>query len=306
MDVMKGPYLPSSHPRGWHRASCRRHQTRIRMKESMFTKVSALVVALLFTLSFACAQVAPERVSYASGKVSQPLPFKPGETLVYDVNFSKFVFSGTIGELQLSVSNASDSSKPEMIELKAEAVSRGFFPALFGLKVRDRYNSVVDPNDFGLRTTTKLLDEGKLRREQKSVVDREAGRVRYTDRDLANEKTEPKIKEKPSPSWVQDLLSAIYFVRTQQLKEGDVLAVPISEGGEVYNIDIVVGKREEIKTVAGKFKAIQLNAKVFGGRYIRRSGEMLVWVTDDERRIPVHSRIKVSGTTITVDLKRMS
>ena len=276
------------------------------MKESIFRKVSVSAGALLFTLSFAWAQVTPERVAYAPGKVSQPLPFKPGETLVYDVNFSKFIFSGTIGELKLSVSNVADSPKPEMIELKAEAVSKGFFPALFGLKVRDRYNSLVDQTDFGLRTTTKLLDEGKVRREQKSVVDREAGRVTYTDRDLANERTEPKIKEKPSPSWVQDLLSAIYFVRTQPLKEGDVVTMPISDGGEVYKIDIVAGKREEIKTDAGKFKAIQLNAKVFDGRYIRRSGEMLVWVTDDARRIPVHSRIKVSGTTITVDLKRMS
>ena len=276
------------------------------MKESMFSKVSASAVALLLTLSVACAQVTPERVAYASVKISQPLPFKPGETLVYNVNFSKLIFSGTIGELKLSVSNVSDSPNPEMIELKAEAVSKGFFPALFGLKVRDRYNSLVDPTDFGLRATTKLLDEGKVRREQKSVVDREAGRVTYTDRDLANEKTAPKIKEKPSPSWVQDLLSAIYFVRTQPLREGDVLTVPISDGGEVYKIDIVAGKREEIKTDAGKFKTIQLNAKVFDGRYIKRSGEMLVWVTDDARRIPVHSRIKVSGTTITVDLKRMS
>jgi hypothetical protein len=276
------------------------------MKESMFTKISASAVTLLFTLSFACAQATPERVAYAPGKVSQPLPFKPGETLVYDVTFAKFVFSGTIGELKLSVSNVSDSREPEMIELKAEALSKGFFPALFGLKVRDRYNSLVDPADFGLRTTTKLLDEGKIRREQKSVVDREAGRVRYTDRDLANEKAAPKIKEKASPSWVQDLLSVIYFVRTQPLKEGDVMTVPLSEGGEVYKIDIVIGRSEEIKTVAGKFKAIQLNAKVFDGRYIRRNGEMLVWVTDDARRVPVHSRIKVSGTTITVDLKRMS
>ena len=137
----------------------------------MFSKVSASAVALLLTLSVACAQVTPERAAYASGKVSQPLPFKPGETLVYDVNFSKFIFSGTIGELKLSVSNVSDS-RPEMIELKAEAVSKGFFPALFGLKVRDRYNSLVDPTDFGLRATTKLLDEGKIRREQKSVVER--------------------------------------------------------------------------------------------------------------------------------------
>jgi hypothetical protein len=81
--------------------------------------------------------------------------------------------------------------------------------------------------------------------------------------------------------------------------------MPISDGGEVYNIEVIAGKREEIKTAAGRFKAIQLNAKVFDGRYIRRSGELLVWLTDDAQRIPVRARIKTSGTTIIVDLKRM-
>jgi hypothetical protein len=171
--------------------------------------------------------------------------------------------------------------------------------------VKDRYISLVDHGDFGMHASTKLLEEGKVRREQKSVINREAGLVTYIDRDLANGKSEPKVKEKSSPPWIQDLLSTIYFVRTQRLKEGDVIPVPISDGGELYNIEVIAGKREEIKTGAGKFNAIQLDAKVFDGRYIKRSGEMLVWLTDDQTRIPIRARIKTSGATITVDLKRM-
>jgi hypothetical protein len=48
-----------------------------------------------------------------------------------------------------------------------------------------------------------------------------------------------------------------------------------------------------------------LNAKVFDGRYIKRSGEMLVWVSDDPTRAPLRARIKTSGATITVELKRI-
>lgn len=271
----------------------------------MLRKALASAASLLLGLSLATAQVSSEKVAFIPPKVAEPLPFKIGETLAYNVSFSKLIFSGTIGELKLSVSKPSDSPKPEMIELKAEAVSKGFFPALFGIKVKDRYISLVNQTDFGMHISTKLLEEGKVRREQKSVVNREAGLVTYTDRDLANSKSAAKVKEKPSPTWIQDLLSAIYFVRTQPLKEGDVIPVPISDGGEVYNIEVIAGKHEEIKTGAGKFKAIQLNAKVFDGRYIKRSGEMLVWVTDDPTRIPVRARIKTSGATITVDLKRM-
>jgi hypothetical protein len=31
---------------------------------------------------------------------------------------------------------------------------------------------------------------------------------------------------------------------------------------------------------------------------------MFVWVTDDEKRVPVRARIKTSGATVTVDLKK--
>ena len=271
----------------------------------MARRLSASVAALFLTLGLAAAQVSSDKAAFTPAKITQPLPFQIGETLVYEVNFSKLIFSGTIGELKLSVSKPVGSPGPEMIQLKAEAISKGFFPSLFGVKVRDRYSSLVNQADFGVHTSTKFLEEGKVRREQKSVINREAGRVTYTDRDLANPKSEPKVKEKPSPSWVQDLLSTIYYVRAQPLKEGDVIAVPISDAAEIYNIEVIAGKREEVKAGAVKFKAIRLNAKVFDGRYIRRSGEMLVWVTDDERRIPVRARVKASGYTVTVELKRM-
>lgn len=263
------------------------------------------LLTLLLGMSFAAAQAAPEKVAFVAPKKAQPLPFKIGETLLYEVTFSKLIFSGTIGELKLTVSKPSDSSVREMIELKAEALSKGFFPALFGLKVRDRYSSLVDATDLGVFTSTKFLEEGKVLREQKTEVNRETGRVTYTDRDLAIKNSVPKVKEKPSPAWIQDLLSTVYFVRTQPLNEGDVVPIPINDAGEVYNIEVIAGKRQEVKTAAGKFNTIQVNAKVFDGRYVKRSGEMLVWVTDDARRIPVRARIKTSGSTITVDLKRM-
>jgi hypothetical protein len=270
----------------------------------MLSRLFASTAVMLLALSCAGAQVSPEKVAFTRPKITQPLPFKIGETLTYEVSFSKLIFSGTIGELKLSVSRP-DSNKPDQIQLKAEAISKGFFPMLFGLKVRDRYDSLISEADFGLLTSTKLIEEGKVRREQKAVIDRDAGQVTFTDRDLVNAKSKPKVKQKTTPAWIQDVLSTIYFVRTQPLKEGDVVPIPISDGGEVYNIEIVAGKREEIKTYAGKFKAIQLNAKVFDGRYVRRSGEMLVWVTNDERRIPVHARAKFSGTTVTVGLKKL-
>lgn len=271
----------------------------------MLGKALVSAASLMLGLGLVTAQVSPQKAAFLPPKLAEPLPFRFGETLAYNVRFSKLIFSGTIGELKLTVSKPLDPPSSGMIELRAEAVSKGLFPALFGVKVKDRYTSLVNLTDFGVHTSTKLIEEGKVRREQKSVVNRESAEVTYTDRNLANPESPPKVKKNPTPTWIQDLLSVIYFVRAQPLKEGDVIPVPISDGGEVYNIEVIAGKREEIRIAGTKLDAIQLNAKVFDGRYIRRSGEMLVWVANDPTRIPLRARVKTSGTTITVDLKSL-
>lgn len=271
----------------------------------MIKKSLIVLMIAIQSASLSLAQGASDKVaSVAAPKISQPLPFKVGETLIYEINFSKLIFSGTIGELKLWVSKPAEPQQTDLIELRAEAVSKGFFPKLFGLKVNDRFHSIVSTNDFGVHTSTKHIEEGATRREQKSVFNREAGRVTYIDRDLSKSSSEPRVKEASSPSWIQDILSTTYFVRTQKLSQGDVIQVPISDGGSVYNIEVVVAKREEVKVGANKFKTIVLDAKVFDGRYVRRSGQMFIWLTDDEKRTPVRAKIKTSGATVTIDLKR--
>lgn len=266
----------------------------------------AVVLALGCAPQAGVAQTISERVAFTNTpRVSQPLPFRVGESLSYEVSFSKFIFSGAVGELTMSVAKASNGEKTGLLDLRAEVSSKGFFSKLFGVKIRDKFNSTINSEDLGLHISSKLLEEGSVRREMKSVIDREGGRVTYTERDLVNAEAEPKVKEAASPAWIQDLLSTSYFVRSQRLNNGDVIRVPISDGGEVFNIEVVVAGREEVKTDAGKFKAIKLNAKIFDGYYIRRSGEMFVWMSDDARRIPVRAKIKTSGSTITIDLKQL-
>ncbi|MGA9770854.1 MAG: DUF3108 domain-containing protein [Blastocatellia bacterium] len=270
----------------------------------MLKTILAAVLVLAQYAIPAGAQVVQEKIA-AMPKISKPLPFKAGESLLYEVGFSKLIFSGAIGEVRMSVSKAQHADKVSMLEIRADVISKGFFPKLFGIKINDRFSSQVNSIDFGLQTSSKIIEEGKVHREQKSVIDREAGSVTFTERDLENTSAEPKVKQAVSPSWIQDMLSACYFVRTQKLNEGDVIAIPISDGGQIYNIEVVIGKREVVKVDAGKFKTIKMIAKIFDGRYIKRSGEMFLWMSDDAKRIPVRAKIKTSGATVTVDLKRV-
>jgi hypothetical protein len=237
-------------------------------------------------------------------KISQPLPFKVGENLLYNVSFERLIFSGAIGDLKFSVSQA-ENQPPEFITLKADLVSKGLFPSLFGIKVKDQFSAVVNKEDFALFSLSKLRQEGKTNTEEKNQVNRKAGRVTYTFRDLANKTATPKVVESECPNWVQDIISAIYFLRTQEFKQGTVIPIPITDHGQNYVIDAVIGKREEIKVGAGKFQTFKVETKAFSGRLVKRSGELFLWFSDDERRLPVKARVKVSGTTVNIELKKI-
>ncbi len=272
-----------------------------------------LTLALLIHLSFSVtAQTAIEKVNGAvtAPVITQPLPFKVGESLIYEASFSKLIFSGTIGVIKLTVSRIDENSGPEdkatrLIEFKADIASKGFFPSLFGIKVRDQFVTEVRARDFALRTSFQLIDEGKNKREQKATFNPETGRVIYTEKNLLNKTAQPKVKEADSPAWVLDVLSAIYYLRAVKLEQGQTIPVPLSEGANVYNVEAMVLGREDIKVDAGKFRAVKLDVKAFDGRYTRRKGEMQMWITDDERRLPVRAKIKSSGATVTIDLKRL-
>src|SRR5262245_5828738 len=64
----------------------------------------------------------------AAPRIAQLLPFKVGESLQYEISFEKLIFSGTIGDLKLTV-NKAEAPKSNLLAFKAEMVSKGFFPA---------------------------------------------------------------------------------------------------------------------------------------------------------------------------------
>jgi hypothetical protein len=281
-------------------------------------------------------------------RTTRPLPFSPGEVLTYDINFSKFILSGTVGQLKLTVTTDPDSSgkppvdehsrppdptpngstvshegsgssavptatgslngqleHPAKLKFVAETVSKGFVTWLFDLRVDDKYQAIVDPEDLGLIQSTKFVEEGNKRRQLDTLIDRPSGSLTYTERDLNNEMAGPSTKKVNSPGWIQDLLSAIYFLRAQELEQGKTMTVPVTDKGEIHNIDLVVNKPEQVEVEAGKFNAFPVEIKIFDGKYIRRSGQLIIWFTDDARRLPVRARVKSAGATATIKLTRI-
>jgi len=95
-------------------------------------------------------------------------------------------------------------------------------------------------------------------------------------------------------------------VRTLKLEPGQSTQVQLSDGKKSVSVKLDAQQREQIKTPAGTFNTIRYEAYVFNGVLFTRKAELLVWITDDARRLPVQIRARMSFPigSITFELQK--
>jgi len=246
-----------------------------------------------------------------------PHRFELGEELHFEAEFSRALlrkldvadlkFRATRTPLDEANSKPSAESKPYALTFSADVSSKGFFARLFNLKFRERVESTVEPITFTVQRTTILDEQGKRVRTTESTFDASKGRMIWTSRDPNNPTAEPRHAITEFSGQLQDVLSAIYFIRTQPLEVGKTFEVFVGDGGKVYTIPVKVVEKKRMKTILGRVDVLRVNPELFGpSRLIdKEKGEFSIWITDDARHIPVGGRVKTDYGTFDIKLKRI-
>lgn len=281
------------------------------LKKITFLSLLALAITIATSLPFALAQ---RLESHPASR-----PFELGEELHFEAEFSRALlrrldvadlkFRATrtpLGETA-SGSNDSQESKPYALTFSADVASKGFFARLFNLKFRERVESTVEPVSFTVQRTMILDEQGKRVRTTESTFDRSKGKMTWTSRDPNNPSAEPRHSITDFSGQLQDVLSAIYFIRTQPLQVGKTFEVFVGDGGRVYTIPVRVVEKKRMKTILGRVDVLRVNPELFGpDRLIdAEKGEFSIWITDDARHIPVGGRVKTDYGTFDIKLKRI-
>jgi hypothetical protein len=174
------------------------------------------------------------------------------------------------------------------------------------IKVEDRYTSSYAD---GYCSTSLLLDsrEGRKHRETKVDYDRAAKRLAYLERDVKAGKT-LSYKEMEIPACVHEVTSALLRLRRMKPEPGATIELPVSDGKKLISARVDSLAREKVKTPAGQFDTIKYEAFLFNGQLYRRKGRLFVWLTDDDRRLPVQIRIQLPFYigTVTLQLEKIS
>jgi hypothetical protein len=268
----------------------------------------SLVAALVFSTAAPVQFVNAQRVQSHAGTRR----FELGEELHFEAEFSRALLRKIdVADLKFRatrtpLTETSDSKIPYALTLNADVTSKGFFARLFNLSFRERVESTVEPTTFTVQKS-KILDEnGKRVRTTETTFDRSKGVMTWTSRDPNNPNAEPRHAVADFTGQLQDVLSAIYFIRTQPLEVGKTFDVFIGDGGRVYTIPVKVVEKKRMKTVLGRVDVLHVQPELFGkDRLIDdEKGEFSIWITDDARHIPVGGRVKTDYGTFDIKLKR--
>jgi len=109
-----------------------------------------------------------------------------------------------------------------------------------------------------------------------------------------------------------DILGGILFVRSQPLMDGDKLTIIGFPGDSAYKVHLAVDGRETIKIMGATVNAIRIGLKLQRIEFIknrpvglsehRRFRSGTVWISDDSRRIPLRTEVRIFVGAVTADL----
>lgn len=229
-------------------------------------------------------------------KISQNA-FKPGEKLTFEINYGFVTAGEAIMEID-PVLQTMNGRKCYDIRFFVNSVPS--FDWVY--KVRDFYRTYVDVEGLFPWRFEQHIREGNYQRDFEAIFDQQNLKAKtYT-----GEKDPKKFEgEFDIPRYVQDAMSAFYFYRTldySKMKEGDVTLLQNFYKDKTYPLNVKYLGKETIEVPAGEFRCIKVEPLVQEGGLFKSEGSIVVWLTDDERRMPVKVKTKVLIGSIDADL----
>jgi hypothetical protein len=216
--------------------------------------------------------------------------FQVGEKIVLTVYYAVAGIYVNAGTATFTSSLELLNNKP-VYHIVGDGRSNASYDVLY--KVRDRYETYIDTTTLQPLKFVRDVNEGGYKKYQNVTFNKTANTAITNDGVF-------KV-----PTCVQDVVSAVFYARNidfSKLRPNDKIAFDMFLDDEVFNMYIRYLGKETIKTKYGKFRAIKFKPLLIKGTIFKGGEEMVVWVTDDENRIPVRIESPISVGKVKIDM----
>jgi hypothetical protein len=227
-------------------------------------------------------------------------PFSIGERLIYTIKWDPpwylfFLPAMQAGEIDLQLIGEAEYENKTALKISFQANSSGTLAKMAGLNVNDDFTFYTNPKTFCTFAAFKEIREGKRKRQIYVDYLRETRQLHF--REIDESVDPPKVKKDEIkddiPSCVHDPLSALYLLRMSELGADYVRTFAIGHDDKIKEITARVEAQESIETPAGKFTAWKISASALMGGLFKDGGQFRIWISADDRKIPVQFEVKV-------------
>jgi len=220
-----------------------------------------------------------------------PLPFKPGEKLLYRVGW----LSIPAGEMRLEVLPMQEIGGEQAYHFMMTTTTYRFVNLFYKLRQRiDAFTNKAITHSLLYTKETR----GKKKRDEQVRFDWQKGIATY----VKNGKKEDTVALLPGAF---DPLSIFYVFRLQHLEAGKTIVVPVSDGKKCVVGKAKVVRRETIRVGKKRYDTflVEPDLKHIGGVFKKsKNATLKIWFTADDAKIPVKVETKVKVGSFRAEL----
>ena len=226
-------------------------------------------------------------------------PFRPGEKITFSVTY----FNIVAGDLSLKVLPYKIVNGKKAYDFTIDAESNKAFSLFYS--VEDFAETFVDFESLNPITYSIDMHESAQQKETKVFFDSHKNEATLWEKVIHRGHShgqERKLQWAIDP-YTQNVISAIFYLRTFTLSPGKKLAFRVSDNGKNYIFNGEVLRRETLHTKAGDFKTIVVQPSFHLAGRFQPTGENYIWLTDDDRKFPVKIECKIKIGSLIAKLK---
>jgi hypothetical protein len=251
-----------------------------------FTRMAVLLAAAATTSAAQSTPATTAATVVAPTTKRAKVPFAAGERMEYDVKFGAL----RVGSAHMEVV-ALDNLRGHPAWHTAFWVQGGNF--LY--RVNDVYESWMDAETLSSLRFVQNLEEGGKEIERRYEI--------YPERAIFVQTSKKPAQEEKSVTEPLDDGSFLYFLRTLPLTVGQTYSFDRYFRPDRNPVRITVLRRERITVPAGTFNAIVLQPTIKTKGIFSENGHAEIWLSDDDRRIMLQLKSKLSFGSLNLYLK---
>ena len=202
--------------------------------------------------------------------------FKENEYIIYQINYGPI----KAGYSTMTIPEIQNLRGYEVYHCVSEARTTKFFDLTYS--VRNSYESFFEVNSF---TSFKYIENSNEANKSRYRI------TYYNFQNLIGKYEDYTFGIAPN---AMDVLAALYYVRTQDLKPGKKIEVVTTSGTKNYKLVVEVYDGEKMNTKIGKVDTYLVIPRLkHESGIFKAKGELRIWMTKDHRHIPVKLSSKV-------------